>query len=70
MSDSIGGNAKTLMIVNVSPADYNALETTASLNFAMRCKAVHNAASKGFETKEIAILRREIQKLRKANGLT
>jgi len=67
MSDSLGGNAKTLMIVNVSPADYNTNEAIASLNFASRCKNVHNAASKGFETKELNILRREIQKLRMQN---
>ena len=27
MSDSLGGNAKTLMFVNCSPADYNVLES-------------------------------------------
>ena len=31
MQDSLGGNAKTLMIVNVSPAAYNAEETLVSL---------------------------------------
>lgn len=67
MSDSLGGNAKTLMIVNVSPADYNAQESIASLNFASRCKTVKNAASKGFETQELAALRKEIAKLRLAN---
>ncbi|RXM30781.1 Kinesin-like calmodulin-binding protein-like [Acipenser ruthenus] len=31
MQDSLGGNAKTLMFVNISPADYNAEETVISL---------------------------------------
>lgn len=31
MQDSLGGNAKTLMFVNVSPADYNTDETVTSL---------------------------------------
>ncbi|GBG28808.1 Kinesin, putative [Hondaea fermentalgiana] len=70
MSDSIGGNAKTLMIVNVSAAASNAAETMASLNFAARCKSIKNAATKGFETRELALLRKEIAKLRAANKVT
>ena len=31
MQDSLGGNAKTLMFVNISPADYNCDETVTSL---------------------------------------
>ena len=46
MQDSLGGNAKTLMFVNFSPADYNADETVTSLNFATRVKKVVNDASK------------------------
>lgn len=42
MSDSIGGNAKTLMLVCCSPADYNRKETTNSLDFAKRCRNVTN----------------------------
>lgn len=34
LRDGIGGNAKTLMFVNVSPADFNASEGFSSLNFA------------------------------------
>ena len=44
--DSLGGNAKTLMFVNFSPADYNSDETVTSLNFATRVKRVVNSASK------------------------
>jgi len=33
MQDSLGGNAKTLMFVNISPADYNADETVTSLTY-------------------------------------
>ena len=42
MSDSIGGNAKTQMIVNVSPAEYNYAETQNSLVYASRVKKVCN----------------------------
>ena len=34
MKDSLGGNAKTLMIVNISPSDYNIVQTRESLEFA------------------------------------
>ena len=34
MKDSIGGNSKTLMIVNVSPADENLTESKNSLEWA------------------------------------
>lgn len=46
MQDSLGGNAKTLMFVNFSPADYNAEETLTSLVYAERVKKIVNNASK------------------------
>lgn len=46
MQDSLGGNAKTLMFVNFSPADYNADETVTSLSYATRVKKITNNASK------------------------
>ncbi len=46
MQDSLGGNAKTLMFVNFSPADYNADETSTSLMYAARVKKIVNSASK------------------------
>ncbi len=33
MQDSLGGNAKTLMFVNISPADYNMDESVVSLTY-------------------------------------
>ena len=44
--DGLGGNAKTLMFVNISPADYNCDETSTSLQYAMRVKNITNNASK------------------------
>ena len=46
MQDSLGGNAKTLMFVNFSPADYNCDETATSLNYATRVKKITNNAAK------------------------
>jgi len=42
MSDSLGGHAKILMFVCVSPVDFNVHETESSLNFATRIKQVKN----------------------------
>ena len=33
MKDSLGGNSKTLMFVNISPSEYNLQETKQSLVF-------------------------------------
>eukprot|EP00997_Jenningsia_sp_PLL12_P002041 NODE_1342_length_1189_cov_93.447368_g1102_i0.p1 GENE.NODE_1342_length_1189_cov_93.447368_g1102_i0~~NODE_1342_length_1189_cov_93.447368_g1102_i0.p1 ORF type:complete len:289 (+),score=91.53 NODE_1342_length_1189_cov_93.447368_g1102_i0:196-1062(+) len=54
MSDSLGGNAKTMMVVCVSPATANLGETTNSLEFATRCKKITNSAQKNEETKQAA----------------
>ena len=45
MKDSLGGNAKTLMFVNVSPAEMNADESNTSLQYAKRVKMIKNVAS-------------------------
>mmetsp|Transcript_1836 Transcript_1836/g.4591 ORF Transcript_1836/g.4591 Transcript_1836/m.4591 type:complete len:294 (-) Transcript_1836:155-1036(-) len=78
MSDSIGGNAKTLMFVCCSPADYNRKETANSLDFAKRCRNVTNSAvaskghgSKGGSASQIKALRAELSKIKekeKGNG--
>jgi len=73
MSDSIGGNAKTLMFVNCSPADYNVSETVSSLGFAQRCKDVQNTGGKGAggnanQSAQVKALRDELMKLKKASA--
>lgn len=40
LQDSLGGHAKTLMFINVSPASLDADETNCSLNFATRVRQV------------------------------
>ena len=68
MSDSIGGNAKTLMFVCCSPADWNHKETTNSLDFAKRCRNVtNNVVSSNHgqgnsNVKQIRALRAELSK--------
>ena len=69
MQDSLGGNAKTLMFVNISPADYNADETVISLTYAARVKLITNDASKNADNKEIARLKAIIARLRKGEDV-
>ncbi|XP_065179475.1 uncharacterized protein LOC135809954 [Sycon ciliatum] len=69
MQDSLGGNAKTLMFVNISPADYNCDETIVSLTYASRVKLITNDASKNADNKEIARLKSVISKLKKGEDV-
>jgi hypothetical protein len=75
MSDSIGGNAKTLMFVCASPCDFNRKETTNSLDFAKRCRNVTNnvvsashRSSKGANGNQIKALRAELSKIKDKEG--
>ncbi|KAK8996206.1 hypothetical protein V6N11_076453 [Hibiscus sabdariffa] len=58
MSDSLGGNAKTLMFVNVSPVESNLDETYNSLTYASRVRSIMNDASKNVSSKEVARLKK------------
>ena len=77
MSDSMGGNAKTLMFVCCSPASFNCSETTNSLDFAKRCKNVTNAVKgsigggggRSSETSQVKALKAELLRMKK-NGST
>jgi hypothetical protein len=72
MSDSIGGNAKTLMFVNTSPADYNVQESNNSLAFASRCKDITNmvaaGGANGVQAAQVNALKKELAKLKKSGG--
>ncbi|CAF1717227.1 kinesin-like protein KIN-14E [Brassica napus] len=58
MSDSLGGNAKTLMFVNVSPAESNLDETYNSLLYASRVRTIVNDPSKHVSSKEMVRLKK------------
>ena len=60
MSDSIGGTAKTLMFVNISPVSANREETLTSLMFGSKAKLITNEPIKNIESKELSRLRTEI----------
>lgn len=44
MRDSLGGNAKTLMIVNISPSIYDLTQTRSTLDFAKQTGKIENKA--------------------------
>ncbi|KAL0584399.1 hypothetical protein ABG067_005750 [Albugo candida] len=64
MQDSLGGNAKTLMFVNISPADYNQEETQTSLQYASRVKLITNSANKNADSERVNALKTIIKQLR------
>ncbi|VDP31316.1 unnamed protein product [Schistosoma margrebowiei] len=67
LQDSLGGNSKTAMIANISPADYNFDESLSTLRYANRAKNIMNKAKINEDPKD-AMLRqfqKEIEQLRK-----
>eukprot|EP00554_Chaetoceros_debilis_P001326 CAMPEP_0194082742 /NCGR_PEP_ID=MMETSP0149-20130528/8172_1 /TAXON_ID=122233 /ORGANISM="Chaetoceros debilis, Strain MM31A-1" /LENGTH=924 /DNA_ID=CAMNT_0038764969 /DNA_START=156 /DNA_END=2930 /DNA_ORIENTATION=- len=72
MSDSMGGNAKTLMFVCCSPADYNVAESSNSLDFARRCKNVtnnvHGSSASTGDLVQIKALKAEVSRLKSLRG--
>merc|ERR1712193_521284 len=42
LQDSLGGNAKTIMIANLGPANFNYDETITTLRYANRAKSIKN----------------------------
>jgi hypothetical protein len=69
LQDGLGGNAKTLLFVNASPADYNFAETCGSFEFALRCKKVKNGKGAAqVETAEVVALKLKLAKLKKLHG--
>ena len=66
LQESLGGNASTLMLAALSPADYNHDETLTTLQYARRVKMVENKVEKNEDVheKEIRKLKEEIEELR------
>eukprot|EP00615_Pteridomonas_danica_P019565 CAMPEP_0114409984 /NCGR_PEP_ID=MMETSP0102-20121206/23754_1 /TAXON_ID=38822 ORGANISM="Pteridomonas danica, Strain PT" /NCGR_SAMPLE_ID=MMETSP0102 /ASSEMBLY_ACC=CAM_ASM_000212 /LENGTH=1368 /DNA_ID=CAMNT_0001577529 /DNA_START=40 /DNA_END=4147 /DNA_ORIENTATION=+ len=71
MSDSIGGSAKTVMVVCCSPADYNTKESLSALNFAQRCKNVrtHLGSNPAQAAAQVSALKQELARLKKSNAV-
>ena len=69
MSDSIGGTAKTLMFVNVSPVDANLDETQNSLLYATRVSTIKNNVKQDDNSKEVMGLKRKIDYWKEQAGL-
>lgn len=73
LQDSLGGNAKTLMIANISPSSVSGNETLSTLQFMSRAKCIRNRAKINLDAqgdvqvlqKEIARLNSELDNLRK-----
>ena len=66
LADSLGGNTKTVMFANISPASYNYDETVGTLRYASRAKLIKNAPKVNEDPKD-ALLRQyeeEIKKLK------
>lgn len=69
LKDSLGGNSKTLMFVQVSPNQSNVPESVCSLLFAERVASVKLAiASVHTESAEVTQMKRELEELRRLKG--
>ncbi|KAJ8600270.1 hypothetical protein CTAYLR_000634 [Chrysophaeum taylorii] len=66
LQESLGGNARTVMVANVSPADYNLEETLGTLRYASRAKKIQNKVVRNEDVHERVIreLQEEIDRLR------
>lgn len=66
LQESLGGNAATVMIAAISPADYNYDETLSTLKYANRAKSIENVISRNEDVNEKMIrdLKETIEKLK------
>ncbi|TYH69939.1 hypothetical protein ES332_D05G085500v1 [Gossypium tomentosum] len=66
LQDSLGGNAKTTIIANISPANCCSLETLSTLKFAQRAKFIKNNAVVNEDASgDVVAMRLQIQQLKK-----
>jgi kinesin family protein 16B len=66
LKDSLGGNAKTIMIATVSPADSSYGDTLSTLRYASRARAIVNkpVVNEDSSVRLIRELRSEIDRLK------
>jgi kinesin family protein 3/17 len=57
LRDSLGGNAKTIMIAALGPADYNFQETMSTLRYAERAKKIENKPKVNMDPKDALLLK-------------
>ncbi|CAL5354123.1 unnamed protein product [Camellia sinensis] len=66
LQDSLGGNAKTIIIANISPSSCCSLETLSTLKFAQRAKFIKNHAIVNEDASgDVLAMRVQIQQLKK-----
>ncbi|GAX75403.1 hypothetical protein CEUSTIGMA_g2847.t1 [Chlamydomonas eustigma] len=64
LQDSLGGNAKTMIIANVSASPLCAAETLSTLQFASRAKCIRNHATINLNYRgDVAMLQKEVLRL-------
>jgi len=66
LQDSLGGNSKVMMFVNMSPVSYNMNESLCSLTFAARCRAVQLGNGKKNDDSQAREIKRLKNVMRKA----
>ena len=57
LRDSLGGNARTMMIAALGPASYNFMETMSTLRYAERAKKIENKPKVNMDPKDAMILK-------------
>lgn len=64
LQDSLGGNSKTMMFVNISPAEKHAQETLCSLQFANRVRKVKLSARAAKDNNTVNVYREKVTELK------
>lgn len=68
LQDSLGGNAKTVMVANIGPASYNYDETLNTLRYANRAKNIKNKPKINEDPKD-ALLREYQNEINRLKGM-
>merc|ERR1719446_740536 len=68
LQDSLGGNARTVMVANCGPADYNYDETLSTLRYANRAKNIRNKPKINEDPKD-ALLREYQEEIKRLKAM-